>query len=221
MSAQFNSVTSVSATIETRDLGLVDYLPTWQAMREFSQQRTPATPDEIWYLQHPPVFTVGLNGKPEHLLAPADIPVVNVDRGGQVTYHGPGQLVVYLLLDLHRRQAGVKHLVQQMEQAVIDLLADFALKAERNAGAPGIYIDGSKIAALGLRIRRGQSYHGLALNVAMDLSPFQRINPCGYAGMPVTQLADLLGKAAPTLSQVQQQLHHHLLAQLGYNGAHE
>ena len=205
----------------TRDLGLAEYGPTWQAMQDFTEQRSKTTPDEIWYLQHPPVFTLGLNGKPEHLLNPGEIPVVHIDRGGQVTYHGPGQLMVYLLLDLHRRAGGVKQLVQQMEQAVIDLLAEYQIHAERLAGAPGIYVDGSKIAALGLRIRRGLSYHGLALNVDMDLSPFQRINPCGYAGMPVTQLTDLLGKAAPRLAEVQTRLHHHLLAQLGYNDAHE
>jgi lipoyl(octanoyl) transferase len=138
-----------------------------------------------------------------------------------VTYHGPGQLVVYLLLDLHRRHSGVKPLVQQMEQAVIDVLADYQLSGERIAGAPGIYINGSKIAALGLRIRRGLSYHGLALNVDMDLSPFRRINPCGYAGMAVTQLADLIENDRPTLAQVQYRLHQHLVKQLGYNGGHE
>jgi lipoyl(octanoyl) transferase len=207
--------------VQQRDLGLVDYIPTWQAMRDFTQQRTAICVDEIWYLQHPSVFTVGLNGKPEHLLAPGDIPVINIDRGGQVTYHGPGQLVAYLLLDLHRRHGGVRHLVQQMEQAIIDFLAEYQIVGERIAGAPGIYVNGSKIAALGLRIRRGLSYHGLALNVDMDLAPFQRINPCGYAGMPVTQLADLLGEETPKMARVQQQLHHHLLRQLGYNDAHE
>lgn len=204
-----------------RELGLCEYGPIWQAMQDFTQQRTASTLDEIWYLQHPPVFTLGLNGKPEHLLQPDDIPVVQIDRGGQVTYHGPGQLVVYLLLDLHRRQHGVKHLVQQLEQALIELLAEYHLGGERRAGAPGIYIEGNKIAALGLRIRRGLTYHGLALNVNMDLEPFQRINPCGYAGMPVTQLADFLEKDPPSLNDVQQRLHHHLLRELGYNGAHE
>lgn len=221
MNAQTDPALRVANTLSTRDLGLCDYLPTWQAMREFTQLRTAATPDEIWYLQHPPVFTMGLNGKPEHLINPGDIPVVNIDRGGQVTYHGPGQLVVYLLLDLPRRHNGVKPLVQQMEQAVINLLADYQLTGERIAGAPGIYVNGSKIAALGLRIRRGLSYHGLALNVNMELEPFRRINPCGYANMPVTQLADLIENACPTVAQVQAKLHHHLLSQLGYNGAHE
>jgi len=207
--------------VHARNLGLVEYEPTWQAMRDYTEQRHQDTLDEIWYLQHPPVFTLGLNGKPEHLLDPGDIPVVHIDRGGQVTYHGPGQLVAYLLLDLHRRQGGVKLLVQQIEQAVIDLLSEFDIGAERLAGAPGIYVTGRKIAALGLRIRRGLSYHGLALNVDMDLAPFQRINPCGYAGMQVTQLADLLRDSAPTLAEVQSRLHRHLVAQLGYNDAHE
>jgi lipoyl(octanoyl) transferase len=204
-----------------RELGLVEYQPTWEAMREFSTARTPGTRDEIWYLQHPPVFTLGLNSRPEHLLSPGDIPVIQTDRGGQVTYHGPGQLVAYLLLDLHRRDAGVKQLVQQIEQAIIDLLTEFGIGAERLAGAPGIYVRGSKIAALGLRIRRGCSYHGLALNVDPVLEPFRRINPCGYAGMPVTRLADLLPGPGPSLAEVQAHLHRHLLRQLGYNGRHE
>lgn len=206
--------------LQVRDLGLADYVPTWHAMQDFTRQRSAQTPDEIWYLQHPPVFTLGHNSKPEHLLAPGEIPVVQIDRGGQVTYHGPGQLLAYLLLDLHRCQSGVKRLVQNMEQAVIDVLAEYDIAAERLAGAPGIYVNGSKIAALGLRIRRGLSYHGLALNVDMDLQPFARINPCGYAGMPVTQLADLM-TSPPPLAGVQQRLHHHLLRQLGYNGGHE
>ena len=221
MNTQAHPAVPVTPSVHSRDLGLSEYLPTWQAMRDFTQARTATTPDEIWYLQHPPVFTLGLNGKQEHLLQPGDIPVINIDRGGQVTYHGPGQLVVYLLLDLHRRQSGVKPLVQQMEQAVIDLLAEYRLPGERMTGAPGIYVNGSKIAALGLRIRRGLSYHGLALNVKMDLSPFRHINPCGYADMPVTQLADLLGNDCPSLAQVQHRFHHHLLCQLGYNGAYE
>jgi len=204
-----------------RELGLVEYQPTWEAMRAFSAARTPGTRDEIWYLQHPPVFTLGLNTRPEHLLSPGDIPVIQTDRGGQVTYHGPGQLVAYLLLDLHRREAGVKRLVQQIEQAVIELLAESGLRGARLAGAPGIYVEGSKIAALGLRIRRGCSYHGLALNVDPELEPFRRINPCGYAGMPVTRLADLLTGPCPPLAEVQSRLHRHLMRQLGYNGRHE
>jgi len=207
--------------VHARDMGMAEYESSWHAMRDYTEQRMPDSPDEIWYLQHPPVFTLGLNGKPEHLLNPGDIPVVHIDRGGQVTYHGPGQIVAYLLLDLHRRHGGVRLLVQQIEQALIDLLAEYQIGGERRAGAPGIYVAGRKIAALGLRIRRGLSYHGLALNVDMDLAPFERINPCGYAGMQVTQLSDLLKESTPTLASVQTSLHHHLMTQLGYNDAHE
>lgn len=221
MSSSLHPSTDPIIPLKVRDLGIADYEPTWHAMQRFTRERDSLTADEIWYLQHPPVFTLGLNSKPEHLLRPGDIPVIQIDRGGQVTYHGPGQLVTYLLLDLHRRRDGVKHLVQQMEQAIIDLLADYGIHASRLAGAPGIYVDGSKIAALGLRIRRGLSYHGLAFNVDMDLQPFGRINPCGYAGMPVTQLAALVDGPAPSLNEVQAGLHHHLLRQLGYNGGHE
>ncbi len=174
-----------------RRLGLVDYQTAFDEMRHFTEQRSADTPDEIWLLEHPPVFTQGLNGKPEHLLNPGDIPVLQVDRGGQVTYHGPGQLVAYLLLDLRRRKLGVRHVVSAMEQAVIALLADYDITAEARQDAPGVYVDGNKIAALGLRVRRGCSYHGLSLNVAMDLEPFSRINPCGYQGLGVTQLQAL------------------------------
>lgn len=160
-------------------------------MQDFTEQRTAATADELWFLEHPPVFTLGRNGKEEHLLDPGTIPVIRVDRGGQVTYHGPGQLVVYTLLDLRRRQLGVQSLVNRLEQAVIDLLAAQAVPAHRRAGAPGVYVEGRKIAALGLRVRRGCSFHGLSLNVDMDLAPFARINPCGYRDLEVTQLADL------------------------------
>ena len=172
-------------------LGQRDYAATWQAMRAFTEQRTADTADEIWLLEHPPVFTLGLNGKPEHLLAPGDIPLVKTDRGGQVTYHGPGQLIAYLLLDLKRRGLGVKEMVSRMEQAVIDLLAAEGIEGQRRVGAPGIYVEGKKIAALGLRVRRGCSYHGLSLNVDMDLAPFSRINPCGFEGLQTTQLREL------------------------------
>ena len=174
-----------------RHLGLTDYLPAFEAMQRFTESRTPETPDEIWLLQHPPVFTQGMNGKPEHLLTPGDIPVVQVDRGGQVTYHGPGQLMAYLLLDLRRRKLGVRHVVSAMEQAVIGLLDGYGIAAEARQDAPGVYVDGAKLASLGLRVRRGCSYHGLALNVDMDLAPFSRINPCGYQGLAVTQLRAL------------------------------
>ncbi len=159
-------------------------------MQAFTAARTPDTPDELWLLEHPPVFTLGQAGKREHLLQDIGIPVVPIDRGGQITYHGPGQVVIYLLLDLKRRGYGVKELVRRMEQAVIDLLAEEGILGERLDGAPGIYVQGAKIAALGLRVKGGCTYHGLALNVAMDLAPFQAINPCGYAGMAVTQLQD-------------------------------
>ncbi len=174
-----------------RRLGLADYEPTWRAMQAFTDDRGPGTPDEIWLVEHPPVFTLGLAGKPEHVLAPGDIPVVNVDRGGQVTYHGPGQVVIYPLLDVRRRRLGVRQLVTLLEESVVALLADHGVIAYPRPDAPGVYVDDAKIAALGLRIRRGASYHGVALNVAMDLEPFSRINPCGHAGMQVIQVRDL------------------------------
>lgn len=160
-------------------------------MQRFTAERAADTADEIWLLQHPPVFTLGLAGKPEHLRREIGVPLVHVDRGGQITYHGPGQIVAYLLLDLNRRRLKVRELVQAMEQAIIDLLADHAIEATRRAGAPGVYVAGAKIAALGLRVRHGCTYHGLSLNVAMDLAPFAAINPCGYSDLPVTQLRDL------------------------------
>ncbi|MHB9101316.1 MAG: lipoyl(octanoyl) transferase LipB [Sulfuricella sp.] len=175
----------------TKHLGLVEYLPTWQAMQDFTATRGPDTPDELWLLEHPPVYTLGLAGKPEHLLRATDIPVVKIDRGGQITYHGPGQIVVYLLLDLKRRNIGVKELVRRMEQAVIDLLAEYGARAERRDKAPGVYVGNAKIAALGLRIKNGCCYHGLCLNVDMDLSPYAAINPCGYEGLAVTQCRDV------------------------------
>lgn len=181
-------------TLRVRSLGLADYVPVWQAMQEFTAARTPQTPDELWLVEHPPVFTLGQAGKREHLLADIGIAVVPIDRGGQVTYHGPGQLVVYLLVDLARRQLKVRELVHRIEQALIDCLADHGIVSARRAGAPGVYLGadgtGAKIAALGLRIKNGCSYHGLALNVAMDLGPFAAINPCGYAGLAVTQMQD-------------------------------
>ena len=184
-----------------RDLGRVDYEPTWQAMLAFTNGRDTQTPDELWICEHPPVFTLGQAGKPEHLLADIGVPLVKIDRGGQITYHGPGQVVIYLLLDLTRRGLGIRDLVSRIEQAVIDTLAAVGVTAARKAGAPGVYVQGvgaeAKIAALGLRIRHGCSYHGLALNVDMDLAPFAAINPCGYAGMAVTQTRDLGVAASP------------------------
>lgn len=180
-----------------RQFGRRDYLSAWHQMQRFTDSRGPDTRDEIWLLEHPPVFTLGLNGKPEHLLAPGDIPVVKCDRGGQVTYHGPGQAVIYLLFDLRRRGLGVKALVNTIEQAVIDLLDDYGVHGQRRAGAPGIYVGDAKIAALGLRVRRGCCYHGLSLNIDMDLEPFSRINPCGYRGLQTTQLKDLRADIDP------------------------
>ena len=177
--------------LELRRLGLVDYLPTWRAMQDFTARRGADTPDEIWLLEHPPVFTQGQAGKAEHLLTDIGIPVVPIDRGGQVTYHGPGQVVVYLMIDLKRRGYGIKELVRRMEQTVIDLLANYNIEAKRLDGAPGVYVAGAKIAALGLRVKGGCTYHGLSLNVDLDLAPFQAINPCGYAGMEVTRMRDL------------------------------
>ncbi len=174
-----------------RWLGRAEYEPTWRAMQSFTEQRTPATPDEIWFLEHPPVFTLGMNAAPEHLLAPGDIPVVQIDRGGQVTYHGPGQLVVYPLIDVRRAGLGVRQLVMSLESAIIDLLASWNITALARRDAPGVYVEGRKVASIGLRIRRGSSYHGLAFNVAMDLEPFQRINPCGYRGLEVIDLRSL------------------------------
>jgi lipoyl(octanoyl) transferase len=178
--------------IAFKELGQVAYASTLQAMRDFTLQRHSATQDEVWLLEHPPVFTLGLAGKPEHLIGATEIPVVNIDRGGQITYHGPGQLVAYLLLDLNRRPYKVRQLVERMENAIIALLADYGLSGVRLAGAPGVYVDGAKIAALGLRVQKGCTYHGLAINVDMDLAPWQAINPCGYPGMQVAQLRDFV-----------------------------
>ena len=195
-------------------LGLVEYEPTWRDMQTFTDRRDAQTADEIWFLQHPPVYTLGLNGNPEHLLAPADSPVINIDRGGQVTYHGPGQLVVYPLIDLRRQSLGVRELVSALEQSIIDLATDYGIEANSRADAPGVYVDGRKLASLGLRIRRGCSYHGLAFNIDMDLEPFSRINPCGFEGLEVTQLKDLGGPSDP--EQVAVELEPYLLKRLKY-----
>jgi lipoyl(octanoyl) transferase len=197
-----------------RRLGLVEYEPTWRAMQRFTDERDPSTPDEIWFLEHPPVFTLGLNASPAHVLAPGDIPVVQIDRGGQVTYHGPGQLVVYPLVDLRRAGLGVRDLVTALEGSVIGLVAEFGIAAESRRGAPGVYVGGKKLASIGIRVRRGASYHGLALNVSMDLEPFQRINPCGYVGLEMTQLRDLGGLAAVPAAAAA--LTPHLLAALRF-----
>lgn len=201
-----------------RALGLQEYQPVWQQMQQYTEQRHRGLipdRDQIWLLQHTPVFTQGLAGKPEHLLNPGHIPVVKIDRGGQVTYHGPGQLVVYLLLNMKHWQIGVRELVRLMEQAVIDLLATFQLTAQGSEQAPGVYVDNAKIAALGLKVRHGYCYHGLSLNVDMDLTPFSLINPCGYAGQAVTQCCEQ-GIETP-LHELQSMLSHHLILGLQHH----
>ena len=195
-----------------RQLGRADYEPTWRAMMDFTASRTAETPDELWVVEHPPVFTLGQAGKPEHLLRDTGIPLVKIDRGGQITYHGPGQVVVYLLIDLPRRKLKVRELVNRIEQAVIDCLGEHGVTAERHDGAPGVYVGPAKVAALGLRVKNGCCYHGVSLNVDMDLSPFSAINPCGYAGMAVTQTKDL--GIALTPPQAAEALTRHLIAQL-------
>ncbi len=202
----------MSNALHLRNLGRVDYEPTWRAMQEFTASRTPETDDELWICEHAPVYTLGQAGKPEHLLTDIGIPLIKIDRGGQITYHGPGQVVIYLLIDLARRKLKVRELVTRIEQAIIDLLAVYAVTAERHDGAPGVYVGPAKVAALGLRIRKGCSYHGLCLNVDMDLAPYAAINPCGYPGMPVTQTKDLGIALSP--EQAAQALAGHLSRQL-------
>ena len=195
-----------------RNLGLQSYEPIWRAMQEFTNSRNDSTQDEIWFCEHEPVFTLGLNTKPEHLLAPGDIPVVQIDRGGQVTYHGPGQLMVYPLIDIRRASIGVRDLVTALEQCVVDLAADNSIEAASRCDAPGVYVDGVKLASVGLRIRRGASFHGMALNVDVDLEPFSRINPCGFQGLEVTDLRHL--GAEHGLDNVRDALLPHLLRHL-------
>lgn len=201
--------------LAVRELGLVEYSIAWQAMQRFTSERVADTVDEIWLLQHPRVFTQGQAGKPEHLLLPGDIPVVQADRGGQVTYHGPGQLVCYLMLDVRRLGIGVRDLVSRIESSLIDLLASYGVQALAKPDAPGVYVEGAKIASLGLRIRNGRSFHGLALNVDMDLEPFGRINPCGYAGMSMTQLVDVVAEPI-AFADVSARLREQLVKHLGY-----
>jgi lipoyl(octanoyl) transferase len=191
-----DAVGPAAPALQVCQLGRQPYAPVWRAMQAYTDARGPEQPDQLWLVEHEPVFTLGQAGKPEHVLLPGDIPVVRVDRGGQVTYHGPGQLVAYPLLDLRRLGIGVRDLVCRIEQATIDTLAEWNIRGQRIDGAPGIYVDGAKVMALGLRVRRSCSFHGLALNVAMDLSPYAGINPCGYQGLKVTQLLDLRGPAS-------------------------
>jgi lipoyl(octanoyl) transferase len=196
-----------------RELGRQTYEPVWRAMQDFTNTRSAATPDEIWFTEHERVFTLGLNTAPEHLLAPGDIPVIQIDRGGQVTYHGPGQLMVYPLIDLRRAGLGVRDLVTALEQSVVDLLADFGIGGAARPDAPGVYVDGKKVASVGLRIRRGASFHGMALNVAVDMEPFSRINPCGFKDLELTDLQRLGGDR--DLPAIRDALLPHLLRQLG------
>ncbi|MEN0039110.1 MAG: lipoyl(octanoyl) transferase LipB [Cellvibrio sp.] len=206
---------SSSRVLEVINLGRQDYQSCWQAMTDFTNQRTPDTIDQLWLVEHPPVFTQGQAGKAEHLLFPGDIPVVQSDRGGQVTYHGPGQLVAYPLLDLRRLKIGVRELVTSIEQTIVATLAHYGIESAAKPDAPGVYVNGDKIASLGLRVRRGCSFHGLALNVDMDLGPFLRINPCGYQGLAMAQMRDLIPEP-PALAQVQDQLVTEFARKLGY-----
>ena len=200
--------------LRVRRLGLMDYEPVWRAMQTFTDERDEDTPDELWLLEHPPVFTQGQAGRAEHILAPGDIPVIQVDRGGQVTYHGPGQIVAYPLIDIRRRQMGVRELVTGIEHALIDVLHSYSVDAKARADAPGVYIEGVKIASLGLRIRKGKSFHGLAFNINMNLEPFQRINPCGFEGLQVTNLSAF---ADVSMTEVEDRLIAGLSQILGYN----
>jgi lipoyl(octanoyl) transferase len=195
-----------------RNLGRVDYEPTWRAMQRFTDQRGPDTADEIWFLEHPPVFTLGMNASRDHLIAPGDIPVVQIDRGGQVTYHGPGQLVVYPLVDLRRAGLGVRDIVTALERSVIDYAAELGIVAECRRKAPGVYVDGRKLASVGIRVRRGASYHGVAVNISADLEPFRRINPCGYPDLEMTRLADL--SAVDSVAAAAEALQPHVLRHL-------
>jgi lipoyl(octanoyl) transferase len=205
----------MSAAPLIRHLGLVPYEPTWRAMQRFTDERDASTRDEIWFLEHPPVFTLGLAASREHLKAVGDIPVIQIDRGGQVTYHAPGQLVVYPLIDLKRRALGVRQLVVALENAIIAYVAELGVTASGRREAPGVYVQGAKLASIGLRIRRGASYHGLAFNVSLDLEPFNRINVCGYPGLTVTRLVDLCGEG--DCGAVANGLTVHLLRHLGFD----
>lgn len=204
-----------SDKVVMRSLGLQSYEPLWRAMQSFTEKRDHQTCDEIWYAEHPPVFTLGLNASREHVLAPGDIPVVQIDRGGQVTYHGPGQLMIYPLIELKRASLGVRDLVTALEQTAVALAADYGLTAASRADAPGVYVAGEKLASVGLRIRRGASYHGMALNVDVDLEPFSRINPCGFQDLRVTDLRTL--GVTDTLAMVRERVTLHLLDQLGFS----
>ncbi len=210
---------AVNQPLIVKHLGLQEYQPVWHAMQKFTDQRDDQTTDELWMVEHPPVFTQGLAGKAEHILAAGDIPVIQVDRGGQVTYHGPGQIVAYPMINLRRHGIGVKSLVNGIEQAIIDTAANYGIKAARMDNAPGVYVNGAKIASLGLRIRKACSFHGLAFNIDMDLEPFMRINPCGFSGLEVIQLADLAPQVK--IATVEQQLINAFCQQLNFTAHHQ
>lgn len=203
---------STTQRLVVRSLGRQEYEPLWRAMQTFTDQRGDDTPDELWFTEHPPVFTLGLNASREHLLSPGDIPVVQIDRGGQVTYHGPGELMIYPLVHLRRAGLGVRDMVTALEHAAVALLAEFSITARSRADAPGVYVDGRKIASVGLRVRRGATYHGMALNIDVDLEPFSRINPCGYSDLEVVDLRTL--GISESMAQIQQRIQHHLLCRL-------
>ena len=206
--------------MKTVHLGRCDYAPVFEEMKRFNDERTADTEDELWVVEHNPVFTQGLAGKPEHLLIRDDIPVVQIDRGGQITYHGPGQLVVYTMIDFKRRKTSVRNIVSALENSIIDTLSDYGITANADPQRPGVYVQGKKIASLGLRIKNGSVYHGLALNINMDLSPFTHINPCGYAGLEMTQIADHI-RPAPSLDEVAEKLTAYLKGHLKTKAPHE
>lgn len=210
-----NNAKKAGLTPIIRKLGMVPYEPTWRKMQEFTEERDDNTLDELWLVEHPPVFTLGKAAKHEHLLNTGDIPVVQIDRGGQVTYHGPGQLVLYAMVDIQRKNIGVRALVTALENALINTLKMYGIDSVARRDAPGVYVDGAKIAAVGLRIRKGRSFHGLSLNLDMDLEPFSRINPCGYQGLQVTQLSDLI--KLPGIDEIERIMVQQLVNQLGYN----
>jgi lipoyl(octanoyl) transferase len=209
-----SSSDTVKQRLLVRQLGLAEYEPVWHAMQNFTDQRDESTVDELWLVQHPPVFTQGLAGKSEHVLSPGEIPVVQIDRGGQITYHGPGQIVAYPLVDLRRNGIGVREFVNRIEESIIQVLQQYGVEGERHKGAPGVYVNGEKIASVGLRVRKGRSFHGLAFNIDMVLEPFQRINPCGYEGLVVTQLKAF---SPVVYSEAEGRLVDSIASQLGYS----
>lgn len=208
-----NTFSNADSGLVVRSLGIQEYEPLWRSMQSFTEVRDAHTADEIWFTEHPPVFTLGLNASRDHLLAPGDIPVIQIDRGGQVTYHGPGQLMIYPLIDIKRNKLGVRDLVTALEQCIVDMASEFDIEAAARADAPGVYVDGRKLASVGLRIKRGASYHGMALNVDVDLEPFSRINPCGYRDLELVDLRRL--GVRNSMHDVTERVLRHLLDHLG------